>query len=114
MYTRAKKIGGKVMVGGENRMMQPAEPRCGQVYTPPYSGLRAGLPPDSRPRRASLTHHVTYSMIINTFDGISRWAGLYFLYEYVEGIPNSLIPESLSLRPSFSKLLKKRVSRFIR
>ena len=89
-------------------MMQPAEPRCGQVYTPPYSGLRAGLPLDSLPRRASLTHHVTYSMIINTFDGISRWAGLYFLYEYVEGIPNSLIPESLSLRPSFSKLLKKK------
>ena len=114
MYTRAKEIGRKVMAGGENRMMQPAEPRCGQVYTPSYSGLRAGLPPDSRPRRTSLTHHVTYSMIINTFEGISRWDGLYFLHEYVEGIPNSLIPESLFLRPSFSKLLKKRVSRFIR
>ena len=31
MYTRAKKIGGKVMAGGENRMMQPAAPRWGQV-----------------------------------------------------------------------------------
>ena len=31
MYTRAKEIGGKVMAGGENRMMQPAAPRCGQV-----------------------------------------------------------------------------------
>ena len=31
MYTRAKKIGRKVMAGGENRMMQPAAPRCGQV-----------------------------------------------------------------------------------
>ena len=31
MYTRAKEIGRKVMVGGENRMMQPAAPRCGQV-----------------------------------------------------------------------------------
>ena len=31
MYTRAKKIGGKVMAGGENRMIQPAAPRCGQV-----------------------------------------------------------------------------------
>ena len=26
MYTRAKKIGRKVMAGGENRMMQPAAP----------------------------------------------------------------------------------------
>ena len=32
MYTRAKKIGRKVMAGGENRMMQPAASRCGQVY----------------------------------------------------------------------------------
>ena len=32
MYTRAKEIGGKVMAGGENRMMQPAASRCGQVY----------------------------------------------------------------------------------
>ena len=31
MYTRAKKIGRKVMAGGENRMMQPAAPRCGQM-----------------------------------------------------------------------------------
>ena len=31
MYTRAKKNGRKVMAGGENRMMQPAAPRCGQV-----------------------------------------------------------------------------------
>ena len=31
MYTRAKKIGRKVMAGGENRMMQPAAPRWGQV-----------------------------------------------------------------------------------
>ena len=31
MYTRAKKIGRKVMAGGEKRMMQPAAPRCGQV-----------------------------------------------------------------------------------
>ena len=31
MYTRAKEIGGKVMAGGENRMIQPAAPRCGQV-----------------------------------------------------------------------------------
>ena len=31
MYTRAKEIGGKVMAGGENRMMQPAAPRWGQV-----------------------------------------------------------------------------------
>ena len=31
MYTRAKEIGRKVMAGGENRMMQPAAPRCGQV-----------------------------------------------------------------------------------
>ena len=31
MYKRAKEIGRKVMVGGENRMMQPAAPRCGQV-----------------------------------------------------------------------------------
>ena len=26
MYTRAKEIGRKVMVGGENRMMQPLSP----------------------------------------------------------------------------------------
>ena len=31
MYTRTKEIGRKVMAGGENRMMQPAAPRCGQV-----------------------------------------------------------------------------------
>ena len=31
MYTRTKKIGRKVMAGGENRMMQPAAPRCGQM-----------------------------------------------------------------------------------
>ena len=31
MYTRAKKIGRKVMAGGENRMMQPAAHRWGQV-----------------------------------------------------------------------------------
>ena len=31
MYTRAKKNGRKVMAGGENRMMQPAAPRWGQV-----------------------------------------------------------------------------------
>ena len=31
MYTRAKKIGRKVMAGGENRMMQPAASRCGQM-----------------------------------------------------------------------------------
>ena len=31
MYKRAKEIGRKVMVGGENRMMQPAAPRWGQV-----------------------------------------------------------------------------------
>ena len=31
MYTRAKEIGRKVMARGENRMMQPAAPRCGQV-----------------------------------------------------------------------------------
>ena len=31
MYTRAKKIGRKVMAGGEIRMMQPAAPRCGQM-----------------------------------------------------------------------------------
>ena len=31
MYTRAKEIGRKVMAGGENRMIQPAVPRCGQM-----------------------------------------------------------------------------------
>ena len=31
MYTRAKEIGRKVMARGENRMIQPAAPRCGQV-----------------------------------------------------------------------------------
>ena len=31
MYTRAKKIGRKVMAGGEKRMMQPAPPRCSQM-----------------------------------------------------------------------------------
>ncbi|OYP70867.1 hypothetical protein CIK87_01905 [Prevotella sp. P5-64] len=31
MCTRAKKIGRKVMAGGENRMMQPAASRCGQM-----------------------------------------------------------------------------------
>ena len=31
MYTRTKKIGRKVMAGGENRMMQPAAHRCGQM-----------------------------------------------------------------------------------
>ena len=31
MYTRAKKIWGKVMAVGENRMMQPATSRCGQM-----------------------------------------------------------------------------------
>ena len=31
MYTRAKEIGGKVMAGGENNMLQPAASRCGQV-----------------------------------------------------------------------------------
>ena len=31
MYTRAKKIGRKVIAGGENRMMRPAAHRWGQV-----------------------------------------------------------------------------------
>ena len=34
MNTRAKEIGGKVMVGGENRMMQPARgPMWSSIYS---------------------------------------------------------------------------------
>ena len=31
MYTRAKKIGRKVMAGGENNMLKPAASRCSQA-----------------------------------------------------------------------------------
>ena len=47
-------------------------------------------------------------MIINTFDGISRWAGLYFLYEYVEGIHKLFNPRVSFSKAFFFEIVKKK------